>query len=168
MSANTAGHRDRRANILEINLDGSGERIFAWVFVTRMGWRWEPRRGALDGGKRARRLGRRSGPRLHHERARERILGSAYSYFGQNKDPPLADLRPDLVARAIVPDYALGSHTAALGLVFYTGRSFPERYRVGAFVAMRDLGTARSSGATRSCTFRSVMASPWQARRRTF
>ena len=88
------------------------------------------------------------------------FYGWPYSYFGQNKDPGLGDLRPDLVARAIVPDYALGSHTAALGLVFYNGRSFPERYRGGAFVAREDRGTARSSWATRSCTFRSVKASP--------
>jgi hypothetical protein len=41
------------------------------------------------------------------------------------------------VARAIVPDYALGSHTASLGLVFYDGDSFPERYRGGAFIGQR-------------------------------
>ena len=45
--------------------------------------------------------------------------------------------RPDLVARAIAPDYALGSHTASLGLVFYDGGTFPERYRGGAFVGQR-------------------------------
>ncbi len=43
--------------------------------------------------------------------------------------------RPDLVAKAIVPDYALGSHVAALGLFFYTGNELPERYRNGAFVS---------------------------------
>jgi glucose/arabinose dehydrogenase len=42
--------------------------------------------------------------------------------------------RPDLVQQAIAPDYALGSHTASLGLVFYTGELFPERHRSGAFI----------------------------------
>ena len=42
--------------------------------------------------------------------------------------------RPDLVAKAIVPDYALGSHTASLGLAFYTADAFPARYKGGAFI----------------------------------
>jgi glucose/arabinose dehydrogenase len=41
-----------------------------------------------------------------------------------------------LVAKAIKPDYALGSHVAALGLAFYNGKTFPERYRGGAFIGM--------------------------------
>ena len=41
------------------------------------------------------------------------------------------------MARAIPPDFALGSHTASLGLVFYDGASFPERYRGGAFIGQR-------------------------------
>ena len=65
------------------------------------------------------------------------FYGWPYSYFGQNKDPDQGDKRPDLVARAIVPDYALGSHTASLGFAFYNGRSFPERYRGGAFIGQR-------------------------------
>lgn len=43
--------------------------------------------------------------------------------------------RPDLVAKAISPDYSLGSHVAPLGLLFYQGRNLPEKYRGGAFVA---------------------------------
>jgi glucose/arabinose dehydrogenase len=42
--------------------------------------------------------------------------------------------RPDLVAQALIPDYALGAHTASLGLVFYDGNAFPERYKGGAFI----------------------------------
>src|SRR4030095_5971574 len=56
-----------------------------------------------------------------------------YSYYGQNEDPQRAGERPDLVARAIAPDYALGSHRASLGLVFYDS-DLPQRYRGGAFV----------------------------------
>jgi glucose/arabinose dehydrogenase len=65
------------------------------------------------------------------------FYGWPYSYFGQNKDPRQGDKRPDLVARAIVPDYALGSHTASLGVAFYNGSTFPERYRGGIFVGQR-------------------------------
>jgi glucose/arabinose dehydrogenase len=63
------------------------------------------------------------------------FYGWPYSYYGRHLDPRIApqDRRPDLVARAIVPDYALGSHVAALGLTFYTGQMFPQ-YRGGAFV----------------------------------
>ena len=64
------------------------------------------------------------------------FYGWPFSYFGQNEDPRKKGQRPDLVAKAIKPDYALGSHTAALGLAFYQGKSFPERYRGGAFIGM--------------------------------
>jgi glucose/arabinose dehydrogenase len=57
------------------------------------------------------------------------------SYWGQHKDPRVKPERPDLVARAMAPDYALGNHVAPLGLTFYTAGLFPERYRGGAFIA---------------------------------
>jgi hypothetical protein len=62
------------------------------------------------------------------------FYGWPYSYFGQHIDPRVKPQRPDLVARAIVPDYALSSHVAPLGLVFYTGTNLPAAYRGGAFV----------------------------------
>ena len=62
------------------------------------------------------------------------FYGWPYSYWGSHVDPRVRPQRPDLVARAIKPDYALGSHVAALGLTFYTGNSFPARYRGGAFI----------------------------------
>jgi glucose/arabinose dehydrogenase len=62
------------------------------------------------------------------------FYGWPYSYYGQHLDPRVKPQRPDLVARAIAPDYALGSHVAPLGLVFYTGTNFPVGYRGGAFV----------------------------------
>jgi glucose/arabinose dehydrogenase len=62
------------------------------------------------------------------------FYGWPYSYYGQHLDPRVRPQRPDLVARAIRPDYSLGSHVAPLGLVFYTGASFPEAFRGGAFV----------------------------------
>ena len=63
------------------------------------------------------------------------FYGWPYSYWGNHVDervPPM-NRRPDLVAKAIKPDYALGSHVAALGLAFNTGKLFPQ-YRGGAFI----------------------------------
>ncbi|MGZ3185079.1 MAG: PQQ-dependent sugar dehydrogenase [Telluria sp.] len=61
------------------------------------------------------------------------FYGWPYSYFGQHVDVRVAPPRPDLVARAIVPDYALGAHTASLGLAFYHGSLLP-RFEGGALV----------------------------------
>ncbi|HEY0097119.1 MAG TPA: PQQ-dependent sugar dehydrogenase, partial [Archangium sp.] len=62
------------------------------------------------------------------------FYGWPYAYFGINEDPRLAGQRPDLVSQTLVPDVALGAHTASLGLAFYTGTAFPEKYRGGAFI----------------------------------
>ncbi len=62
------------------------------------------------------------------------FYGWPYSFYGQHIDPRVKSQRPDLVAKAIVPDYALSSHVAPLGLVFYTGSNLPEHYRGGAFI----------------------------------
>jgi len=62
------------------------------------------------------------------------FYGWPYSYFGQHEDPRQKGKRPDLVAKAVVPDVPVGAHTASLGLTFYRGQSFPERFRGGAFI----------------------------------
>ena len=62
------------------------------------------------------------------------FYGWPYSYYGQHLDPRVRPQRPDLVAKAIPPDYALSSHVAPLGLAFYTGASFPAMFSGGAFV----------------------------------
>jgi glucose/arabinose dehydrogenase len=61
------------------------------------------------------------------------FYGWPYSYYGQNADARVKPARPDLVASAIVPDYALGSHTGSLGLTFYDAAALPQ-YRNGAIV----------------------------------
>jgi hypothetical protein len=78
-----------------------------------------------------------------------------YSYYGQNEDPQRAGERPDLVARAIAPDYALGSPRASLGLVFYDSES--SRNAIGAAPSSASMahGTVRSSAGTRLCSCRS-------------
>ena len=63
------------------------------------------------------------------------FYGWPYSYYGGHVDPRVRPRRPDMVAKAIAPDYALSSHVAALGLVFSTGANLPATYSGGAFVA---------------------------------
>lgn len=62
------------------------------------------------------------------------FYGWPYSYWGKNVDPRVKPQKPDLVQRAIAPDYALGSHVAALGLSFVTGGGFGSGYGEGAFI----------------------------------
>ncbi len=62
------------------------------------------------------------------------FYGWPYSYYGQHVDVRVRPRRPDMVAKAIAPDYALGSHVAALGLTFNTSTTLPVHYRGGAFI----------------------------------
>jgi len=127
----------RRAGILEMNLDGSGMRIFARGLRNPVGMDWEPRTKTLWTVVNERDLlGDDLVPDYLTSVKDGGFYGWPYAYFGQNEDPRKKGQRPDLVAAAIKPDYALGSHVAALGLAFYHGKSFPERYRGGAFIGM--------------------------------
>jgi len=127
----------RRAAILGANPDGSGMRVFAGGLRNPVGMDWEPSTNILwtvvnerDG------LGDELVPDYLTSVREGAFYGWPYSYFGQNEDPRKKGERPDLVAQAIKPDYALGSHVAALGLAFYRGKSFPSRYHGGAFIGM--------------------------------
>ena len=62
------------------------------------------------------------------------FYGWPYSYFGGHVDSRVEPQRPDLVQKAIAPDYALGAHTASLGLAFNTGNLFPQEMQGGAFI----------------------------------
>jgi glucose/arabinose dehydrogenase len=62
------------------------------------------------------------------------FYGWPYSYWGRHVDARVRPPRPDLVATALTPDYALGAHVAALGLQFYRGDAFPAAWRAGAFI----------------------------------
>ena len=64
------------------------------------------------------------------------FYGWPFAYTGPNEDPRRKGERPDLVAKAIVPDVLLQSHSAPLGLAFYTGTQFPAEYRGDAFLAL--------------------------------
>lgn len=128
----------RRANILEINPDGSGELIFASGLRNPVGMDWHPESGALWTVVNERdKLGDDLVPDYMTAVQRGGFYGWPYSYYGQHPDPRMKGKGEDLVAQAIRPDYALGSHTAPLGIAFYDGDSFPARYRNGAFIAQR-------------------------------
>jgi len=62
------------------------------------------------------------------------FYGWPYSYYGQHVDVRVQPQKPDMVAKAIAPDFALGPHTASLGLAFYKAENFPDRYRGGVFI----------------------------------
>jgi len=127
----------RRAAILEANSDGSAMRVFANGMRNPVGMDWEPQTHALWTVVNERdMLGDELVPDYLTQVRDGAFYGWPYSYFGQNEDPRKRGQRPDLVTKAIKPDYALGSHVAPLGLAFYRGKTFPERYHGGAFVGM--------------------------------
>ncbi|MBK5722347.1 sorbosone dehydrogenase family protein [Dysgonomonas sp. Marseille-P4677] len=125
----------RRAAILEVNLDGSEEQIYASGLRNPVPLDWEPVTGNLwtavnerDG------LGDDLVPDYATHVKRGGFYGWPYAYFGANEDPRMKGQRPDLVEKTIVPDIALGAHTASLGLMFYRGNQFPARYHNGMFI----------------------------------
>jgi glucose/arabinose dehydrogenase len=126
----------RRANILVVNPDGSGEEIYAGGLRNPVGMDWAPGTQTLWTAVNERdELGDELVPDYLTSVKKGGFYGWPYSYFGQHEDPRMKGQRKDLVEKAIAPDVALGNHTASLGLAFYKGDAFPERYRNGAFVA---------------------------------
>lgn len=127
----------RRAAILQVNPDGSGLSVFANGLRNPVGMDWEPQSKTLWTVVNERdMLGDELVPDFLTSVRRGAFYGWPYSYFGQNQDPRKKGERPDLVAKAIKPDFALGSHVAPLGLAFYEGTTFPKRYHGGAFIGM--------------------------------
>ncbi|MFD1185022.1 PQQ-dependent sugar dehydrogenase [Pontibacter rugosus] len=125
----------RRANILEINPDGSGERIFASGLRNPVGMDWQPGTTTLWAAVNERdELGDELVPDYLTSVQEGAFYGWPYAYFGQNVDPRRKGERPDLVQKTLVPDVPLGAHTSSLGLEFYNGNRFPAKYRNGAFV----------------------------------
>lgn len=126
----------RRANIIEVNLDGSGEVIYANGLRNPVGMDWNPTTGELWTAVNERdELGNDLVPDYATSVKKGGWYGWPYSYFGQINDPRWKDdPHADLVAKAIMPDVPLGSHTASLGLTFYTQNQFPEKFKNGAFI----------------------------------
>lgn len=125
----------RRANILEINPDGTGERIYASGLRNPVGMDWQPTTKVLYTAVNERdELGDDLVPDYMTSVKEGAFYGWPYAYFGPNEDPRRKGERPDLVQKAVVPDVPLESHTASLGLAFYDQTAFPEKYRNGAFI----------------------------------
>jgi glucose/arabinose dehydrogenase len=124
-----------RANILEINPDGSDLRIYASGLRNPVGMGWAPGTKTLWTVVNERdELGDELVPDYFTSVTQGGFYGWPYTYNGQNVDPRVTEMKPVLVKKAIVPDVNLGSHTATLGLAFYTGKSFPDKYKGGAFL----------------------------------
>ncbi|MDR6206577.1 PQQ-dependent sugar dehydrogenase [Paraburkholderia graminis] len=124
-----------RAMILEFTAATGRSRVFAAGLRNPNGMDWQPESGALWAAVNERdELGDNLVPDYMTAVKDGGFYGFPYSYYGQHVDTRVKEQRPDKVASALTPDYALGNHTASLGLAFYTGRSFPQHYWGGAFV----------------------------------
>jgi len=124
-----------RAAVLRIDLASGATTVFASGLRNPNGLAWHPDTGVLWTTVNERdELGSDLVPDYLTSVREGGFYGWPYSYFGQHIDTRVSPQRSDLVAKALVPDYALGTHTASLGLAFYTGELFPARYRGGAFV----------------------------------
>lgn len=137
MSNKSDGEDPVRAAINEYNPDGTGHRIFASGLRNPVALTLYPGTDTIWTSVNERdTLGDDLVPDYITSVKDGGFYGWPYSYIGSNYDPEHKGKRPDLVARAIVPDVLIPAHSAAVGLTFYTGTQFPERYRNGAFIGL--------------------------------
>ncbi|EPK6573479.1 PQQ-dependent sugar dehydrogenase [Klebsiella quasipneumoniae] len=126
----------RRANVLEVDVATGASRIFASGIRNPTGLQWEPHSGKLWAVVNERdEIGADLVPDYMTSVQDGGFYGWPWSYFGQHVDRRAQPPRPDMVAKAIKPDYALSSHVAPLGLWFYTGTLLPHKYQGGAFIS---------------------------------
>ncbi len=135
IAENGMDQETNRAAILAVDIASGRTRVFASGLRNPVGLAWQPQTGELWTAVNERdELGNDLVPDYLTSVRDGEFFGWPYSYFGQNLDPRVAPQRADLVATARAPDYALGAHTASLGLAFYDADAFPARYRGGAFI----------------------------------
>jgi len=126
----------RRAVVLEVDVASASSRIYAAGIRNPTGLQLEPATGVLWAVANERdEIGADLVPDYLSSVRRGGFYGWPYSYFGQHVDTRVRPQRPDLVAKAIAPDYALGSHVAALGLLFTAGNALPAQFQGGAFIS---------------------------------
>ena len=129
-----AAEKDR-ATILKVNPANGRMHVFATGLRNPNGLSWNPENGTLWVAVNERdEIGDNLVPDYITSVREGGFYGWPYSYYGRNVDVRAKPQRPDLVATAIKPDYALGSHTASLGLTFVRTSSLGAQYRNGAFV----------------------------------
>lgn len=132
-----------RASVQVMNLDGSNQKTFAYGLRNPVGLDFHPVTHEVYVTVNERdELGDELVPD-YFTRVREgEFYGWPYAYLQSNLLDPRhleegKSPRPDLVAKMKTPDVLFEAHSASLGLAFYTGKTFPEKYRQGAFAAFR-------------------------------
>ncbi len=132
---NGIGREEGRAAIWEVDPTSGRHRIFAAGLRNPVGLAWEPASGKLWAAVNERdELGSDLVPDYITSVRDGGFYGWPYSYYGKHIDARVNPQRPDLVDRAIVPDFALGPHTASLGLTWSGSSSLPSRFNGGMFV----------------------------------
>src|SRR5467141_3682935 len=130
------GEDPRRAAVTICDPDGKNARLYSTGLRNPVGLALEPVTGEVWTTVNERdELGDDLPPDYFTSLKDGGFYGWPYSYIGSNVDPRVKPQKPELVARAIIPDVLLGAHVAPLQFAFYTGKQFPETYRGGAFVA---------------------------------
>ncbi|WP_289282847.1 PQQ-dependent sugar dehydrogenase [Methylophaga sp. UBA5088] len=126
---------ENRAAILEVDLQTGEKRLFASGLRNPNGLDWQPQTGELWTTVNERdEIGSDLVPDYMTSVKEGAFYGWPYSYYGQHVDSRVQPQRPELVEKAIKPDYALGAHTASLGLTFYEADLLADKYQNGAFV----------------------------------
>jgi glucose/arabinose dehydrogenase len=130
------GEDSRRAAVTICDPDGKNARLYATGLRNPVGLAIEPVTGKVWVTVNERdELGDNLPPDYFTSLKDGGFYGWPYSYIGDNVDPRVKPQRPELVARAIIPDVLLGAHVAPLQVAFYTGKQFPKKYWGGAFIA---------------------------------
>jgi glucose/arabinose dehydrogenase len=126
----------RRADILEFNPDGSGEKIFASGIRNAVGITFDPSTGELWASVNERdEIGDDLPPDYITHVQEGGFYGWPWFYIGSNEDPRLVGKHPELKGKVIVPDVLIQPHSASLEMVFYNGKQFPAEYKGDAFAA---------------------------------
>jgi glucose/arabinose dehydrogenase len=127
---------NQRADILEFNPDGSGQRVYAWGIRNAVGIAVNPRTGQLWGSVNERDgLGDNLPPDYITHFQENGFYGWPWYYIGGNPDPRHAGKHPELKDKVIVPDVLVQPHNASLEMVFYEGKQFPGEYQGDIFAA---------------------------------
>ena len=123
-----------RAAIWEVDVKTSAHRVFASGLRNPNGLGWAPDGALWTVVNERDEIGSDLVPDYLTSVKDGAFYGWPYSYYGQNVDTRMKPPRPDLVAKALSPDYALGSHVAPLGMAFATGKTLPPALQSGVFV----------------------------------
>jgi glucose/arabinose dehydrogenase len=135
VAENGMDEEEGRAAIWEVDVRTGEKRLFATGIRNPNGMAWEPKTGTLYTVVNERdELGNDLVPDYLTSVKDGSFYGWPYSYFGQNVDARVEPARPDMVEKAVAPDYALGAHVAALGLVYSDGKGMPKHLADGMFI----------------------------------